>query len=258
MPRVLISESGKTPQPYRFKLDHKVIEIGRGGDNNIVIQCRSTSSKHCTMERVKGGYILRDQDSTNGIKQEGALMEVIDLENGMEVLVGDVPLKFTLSEDELEELEQEEFSPHQKRKLPPIGDDGDIGEDQTPTEPKVKRRPRREPRERREPRDRRERREPRERRASTPETSGAYRQQQTIQNSETPFRPLLIFILVIIAAFTGMTLRHKMRTGEFLPTKVMHWINGSPSQQEAETPEDKTQPADEPTSPAAQRGALME
>ena len=90
------------------------------------------------MERVKGGYILRDQDSTNGIKQEEALMEVIDLVDGMEVLVGDVTLEFTLSEDEIEELEQEEFTSHQKKKLPAIGDEENITEDQTAAKPEEK------------------------------------------------------------------------------------------------------------------------
>ena len=266
MPRVIISESEKTPQPYRFKLDHKVVKIGRGSDNDIVIQCRSTSSDHCTMERVKGGYILRDQESTNGIKQEEALMEIIDLEDGMEVLVGDVTLEFTLSEDELEELEQEEFTSQQKKKLPPIGDEEGITEDQTAAKPKAKHKSSRSSRSSRS----REPREPRTSTAPTPETSGSYRPQPTIQSNDNPFRTLLIFILVIIAVLTGMTLRHKMRTGEFLPTKVMHWIKRNLSQQEIKTPENKgasgqteatgetTQPAAAQETPAAQKGNLME
>ena len=68
------------------------------------------------MERVKGGFILRDQDSTNGIQQDKSLMQVIDLKDGMEVNMGDVTLDFQLSEEEIETLSKEDFVPHQMKK----------------------------------------------------------------------------------------------------------------------------------------------
>lgn len=118
MPRVTISESGKTPQPYRFKLERKEINIGRGSDNDIVVSCASASTHHSVIKRIEGGYILRDAGSTNGIKMNDTLMEVIDLYDGMEVLVGDTPLKFQLSKEELEEISKEEYTSQQKKKLP--------------------------------------------------------------------------------------------------------------------------------------------
>ncbi len=104
MPRVTISEPGKTPQPYRFKLERKVIKIGRGNDNDIIINCGSASTNHCYMERVQGGYVIHDTASTNGIKVDDTLMDVVDLYDGMDILVGDVLTKFQLSDEELETL----------------------------------------------------------------------------------------------------------------------------------------------------------
>lgn len=217
MPKIIITEPGETPQPYRLDPDHKVAHVGRGQDCDIVIKCGSVSKKHCTMERVKGGYILRDQDSTNGIKLDGSLMEVIDLEDGMEVLVGDVPFKFQLSGDEMEKLGEEEFTPHQKKKLPPI-------------EPEKA--PRKEPpvnltREEKPLRARADEAKP----PSAPAAAAynPYRPQTTFQQSGSPLKTLLVFVLVIACIFTGLSIRHKMRTGESLPSKILNWLNQTPA-----------------------------
>lgn len=115
MPRVSITIPGKNSQPYRFQLDRKKVSIGRSSDNDIIIDCPSVSSLHCTMERVEGGYILRDRNSTNGIKLGEDEMAVIDLRNDSEIRVGDVKFDYTLSEDELDNLDDEEFVPHAKK-----------------------------------------------------------------------------------------------------------------------------------------------
>ena len=127
MPRVCITVTGKNSQPYRFSLERKIVRLGRAADNDIIIDCPSVSSHHCEMRRVSGGYILQDLDSTNGIKIDGARMEVIDLENDMEVTVGDADLDFELTSEELAELGDEDHSSHNKPKLPPVapGDDED-------------------------------------------------------------------------------------------------------------------------------------
>ncbi|MBT8038155.1 MAG: FHA domain-containing protein [Verrucomicrobiae bacterium] len=189
MPRVTISEPGKTSQPYRFKLERKRIKIGRGSDNDIVIECVSASTNHCSMERVEGGYIMRDKGSTNGIKLDDTPMEVIDLYNGTEVLVGDVPVFFELSDDELEILDEEEFSPQQKKKLPPVDEE---------EEPKLKRAS-----------------------TSSPRASHTHRPQPALQTNNSPLASVFILILIILAVFAGLTLRHQQRTGEFLPSKLM-------------------------------------
>lgn len=114
MPRVAITVPGKNSQPYRFQLDRKKVTIGRSSDNDIIIDSPSVSSLHCTMERVDGGYILRDRHSTNGISLGEEDMVVIDLRNDSEIKVGDVKFEYTLSDEELDEIDDEDFVPHAK------------------------------------------------------------------------------------------------------------------------------------------------
>ena len=116
---VIISEPGETPQRYRIASDHEIVSIGRGSDNDIVISSQSVSAEHCTLERIKGGYILRDRNSTNGILLDDSPMEIIHLENGMEILLGEVSLEIQLSDDEPAALKEEEGTLRQKKKRPP-------------------------------------------------------------------------------------------------------------------------------------------
>ncbi|MEM7316173.1 MAG: FHA domain-containing protein, partial [Planctomycetota bacterium] len=95
-------------------VERKVVRLGRASDNDIVIDCPSVSSHHCEMRRIEGGYILKDTESTNGIKLEGDRMTIIDLENGQEVEVGDANLDFELTKDELSELKKEDHKPQQQ------------------------------------------------------------------------------------------------------------------------------------------------
>lgn len=118
MPRVCITVHGKNAQPYRFSLERKVVRLGRASDNDIVIDCPSVSSHHCEMRRVEGGYILKDAGSTNGIKLEGDKMEIIDLENGQEILVGDAAMDFELTSEELRDLSKEDRKLQQSAQLP--------------------------------------------------------------------------------------------------------------------------------------------
>jgi pSer/pThr/pTyr-binding forkhead associated (FHA) protein len=107
MPRVTITVPDRNPQPYRFQLDRMAVNMGRGSDNDIVIEDGSVSVRHAAMERVEGGYQLRDLGSTNGIKLDGQVMPVIPLRHGLSVKIGDVAFDFTLSDDEREALSRE-------------------------------------------------------------------------------------------------------------------------------------------------------
>jgi len=110
MPRVTITVPDKTPQPYRFQLDRQAVSLGRGSENDIPIDCGSVSVKHAEMLRVEGGYELRDVGSTNGIKSDGERREVIPLQSGMTVKLGDVSFGFELSEEERDALAKEKSS----------------------------------------------------------------------------------------------------------------------------------------------------
>jgi len=137
MPRVCITVPGKNAQPYRFSLERKIVRLGRAADNDIIIDCPSVSSHHCEMRRVEGGYVLQDLDSTNGIKVDGDRMEILDLENDNEVMVGDAELDFELTSEELAELGDENHTPQGKRKLPPVdADDEGPSDDQDAKESK--------------------------------------------------------------------------------------------------------------------------
>lgn len=107
MPRVTITVPDANPQPYRFQLDRRVVTLGRGSNNDIVIDCGSVSGTHAEMHRIEGGYELRDMDSTNGIKLDGERMPVIPLQSGLSVKLGDVAFDFQLSDEECEALERE-------------------------------------------------------------------------------------------------------------------------------------------------------
>lgn len=119
MPRIIITEPDKTPQPYRLKLNRIVTKIGRAQDNDIILSDGSSSSHHCKIKRVEGGFILADSGSTNGIKHEDCKYSIIDLKDGETVQIGDhIDLEFTLSEEEIEELATEDFESHQRVNFP--------------------------------------------------------------------------------------------------------------------------------------------
>jgi pSer/pThr/pTyr-binding forkhead associated (FHA) protein len=107
MPRVIITVPDQTPQPYRFQLDRQSVKMGRGSDNDIAINCGSVSVHHAVMERISGGYQIRDLDSTNGTKLDGNRQPIIALRDGLSVKLGDVAFDFSLTDEEKEALARE-------------------------------------------------------------------------------------------------------------------------------------------------------
>jgi pSer/pThr/pTyr-binding forkhead associated (FHA) protein len=232
MPRIVITEPDGQGQPYRFEIDHKRVSIGRGSDNDILLTHRSTSSEHCTMERVKGGFILRDQDSTNGIQQDKSLMQVIDLKDGMQLRMGDVTLDFELTEEEIETLSKEGFVPHQMKKQAASQPEAEVSnnipalkensvssgaskrseESSSPSSP-----------------------------SPTPPSPPSYNQ-PVIRSGGSSAKPLLVFILIIAAIFTGMTISHKLRTGDSLPSKLIDLLKRKPVSEKAAQPMDPSAP----------------
>ncbi len=107
MPRITITVSEKSPKSYPFQLDRQLVTLGRGKENDISIDCISTSVRHAEMRRVEGGYELRDLGSTNGIKVNGKRCEIVNLRSGQQVMIGNVALDYELSDDEIEALRLE-------------------------------------------------------------------------------------------------------------------------------------------------------
>lgn len=156
--------------------------MGRGSDNDIIIDSGSVSGKHAEMHRVKGGYELRDLGSTNGIKLKGNRQQVITLHSGMTAHLGDVSFEFSLTDDEQETLKKEK--PYED--LPPIKDE----------EPKKK--------------------------ASANDDGGAKpfprrKPEPVAQPAEVGFGMIVFFLILAGAAFcVGLAVRHNKDTGESL------------------------------------------
>jgi pSer/pThr/pTyr-binding forkhead associated (FHA) protein len=107
MPRITITEPGKTPQPYRFDLATDLVRIGRRSENEMVVSCGSASGKHAEMVRVPGGFELYDLGSTNGIIKDGNRVRSLRLTDGEKLLLGDISFEFQLTEEEVAALAAE-------------------------------------------------------------------------------------------------------------------------------------------------------
>lgn len=71
------------------------IEIGRGTDNNIVLNSDGISRSHARLERRADGWWLVDHDSTNGIYVGGQQVHEAPLRDGDRFQLGDTVLQFT-------------------------------------------------------------------------------------------------------------------------------------------------------------------
>jgi len=100
MPRITITAPDQNSQPYRFQLDREVVSLGRGSENDIVIDSGSVSTHHAEMRRVIGGYEIHDLGSTNGTKLEGVRYPVVPLVHGSVVHLGDVGFEISLTDEE--------------------------------------------------------------------------------------------------------------------------------------------------------------
>jgi predicted component of type VI protein secretion system len=188
MPRVIITVSDQTPQPYRFQLDRQAVQLGRGSDNDIAINCGSVSVRHAVMERTGGGYQIRDLDSTNGTKHDGLRLAIIPLHDGMTVKLGDVAFDFTLTDEEKAILASE------KQSAPsPI-----VAEDSIPQIAPKRQLPR-----------------------PQPVRRPALQPQLQTPNPAIGFVMTLVFlILAALAFYVGLSIRHKKETNQGLLNSI--------------------------------------
>ena len=198
MPRVIITVPDKTAQPYRFKLDRKVVTLGRGSENDIVIDCGSVSGKHAEMHRVEGGYELADLGSTNGIKYNDERRQKISLRSGMSVKLGDVAFDFTLTEEELELIGKEK-----PVSASPVIKEFKMEEEDEEEEEK--------------PIVRRKKKSKREPEPEDDEEPSPRRQAYVATSSGSNFGMVALFLIMAAAVFfVGMAIRHEKETGESL------------------------------------------
>ncbi len=85
----------------RFVLENKLLRIGRGADNGIVLEGDSVSRRHAHLEkRTNNAWYAVDDRSTNGTYvNEGQVPGELELKNGDRIKVGPTILKFLSGAD---------------------------------------------------------------------------------------------------------------------------------------------------------------
>lgn len=74
--------------------DNSEVLVGRDDSCDIKIRARSVSREHCAIAREGEEFILRDLGSTGGTYMGDQKIDRIQLEDGMEIVVGPAVLKF--------------------------------------------------------------------------------------------------------------------------------------------------------------------
>jgi len=92
MNRLLVNAG--TPQAWEIQLKPGVNRIGRGDDNDFVINHGSVSTHHCEITLSDGGVYLKDLGSTNGTFINRAPTHEVWLQPGHHVQFGAVDLLF--------------------------------------------------------------------------------------------------------------------------------------------------------------------
>ncbi len=78
---------------YEFEDPH--VTIGRGEDNQVIIDHGSLSGTHAQFVRnADGTYVLSDNQSTNGTFVNGQQVHEVQLDHDAEILFGQVPARF--------------------------------------------------------------------------------------------------------------------------------------------------------------------
>ncbi len=80
-----------------FPVRGAVTTLGRGLENNIVIDLASVSRAHVRIERIGQRYRVRDMESRNGVKLNDQPVFEAFLEHGDVLLVGDALFKFVIT-----------------------------------------------------------------------------------------------------------------------------------------------------------------
>jgi hypothetical protein len=72
------------------------VSLGRGPDNDIVVDDATLSRQHLLLTHEDGGWTVRDAGSTNGTTVDGARLgpDPVALQNGTRLVAGSVRLTF--------------------------------------------------------------------------------------------------------------------------------------------------------------------
>ena len=77
-----------------FTLSKDVAFIGRANDNDIVLNDFSVSRRHAFLKREKDGWVIYDNQSTNGVRVNDQAVPQADVHDGDQALIGTFVLRF--------------------------------------------------------------------------------------------------------------------------------------------------------------------
>ena len=97
MAKLVVRRSGKTE--HERPLSHAPIEIGRDGENDVVLLDTSVSRRHARVEPAGGGYRIVDLDSRNGVLHKGERIKTLGVYSGCSVAIGAFTLEFELESE---------------------------------------------------------------------------------------------------------------------------------------------------------------
>ncbi|MDP7421610.1 MAG: SpoIIE family protein phosphatase [bacterium] len=99
----------KNEPRIEFPLEDGANTIGRGIGNEIVIPSIKVSRQHARIVLKEEGYVIVDLQSTNGTFVNGTKINERPLEEGDEILVGNIRFFFKLEEEDKIEISQKEI-----------------------------------------------------------------------------------------------------------------------------------------------------
>ena len=112
-------------KPIRIELDGSLVSFGRLAENVVAVDDSSLSRKHCVVECVDGVWHVRDLQSRNGTKVNGAKVSTAVLRNLDLIKIGKMEIRFVCPEesvlkagpkkDEFQEEQQDSLAPTNKR-----------------------------------------------------------------------------------------------------------------------------------------------
>jgi len=82
--------------PARFDLRGAFIAIGRGSDNDVIVDDAQVSRHHCQLKLQHGAYEFVDLQSRNGSNVNGQAVEAIALADGDRIRIGATSIEFRL------------------------------------------------------------------------------------------------------------------------------------------------------------------
>ena len=91
MLQVLYETEGRTQV---FTLSKEVAFIGRANDNDIVLNDFSVSRRHAYLKKEDGGWVIYDNQSTNGVRVNDQAVPHADVRDGDQALIGTFMLRF--------------------------------------------------------------------------------------------------------------------------------------------------------------------